>query len=284
MEVSFVLLHYNNIDVTIKAVEYIGGLHSNNIQIKIIIVDNASPNGTGDKLLNYYSDDSKVKVILNSENKGFARGNNVGYTYAKTNFRNEFIIIMNTDVLITDKYFLDKLIALQHTAEIICPDIVVNNMIHQNPFRIGRLSDEKLRKIYSYNKWINRIYRIPVINIGVASFLSNRKKRNSSSKRNIEIEDITPHGACIIFTKKWIDNEDVAFNPNTFMYLEEDILMDYIVEKGYHTIYSPRLIVNHIDDASTDISLKNVLNKRRFISMHTRNSALYLLEKRARGN
>ena len=44
----------------------------------IVIVDNGSANETGLKLKEQYADNSNITVLINKENLGFAKGNNVG--------------------------------------------------------------------------------------------------------------------------------------------------------------------------------------------------------------
>lgn len=53
------------------------------MKVSIVIVDNASANGTGRELQQLYQGAENIYVILNPENLGFARGNNVGFEFAK---------------------------------------------------------------------------------------------------------------------------------------------------------------------------------------------------------
>ena len=78
MDVVFVILHYMAIDVTMKSVEYITENIDTN-QYHIVIVDNASGNGSGEELKAFYLDRGDVTVLINEENLGFAKGNNVGF-------------------------------------------------------------------------------------------------------------------------------------------------------------------------------------------------------------
>lgn len=278
MNIGFVLLHYNNDKVTNNAIKYIDCLNNSLYNKYIIIVDNASPNHTGEILERNYGKRDDIYIILNKENLGFAKGNNIGYSYAKNKLSCNVIIVMNTDVFITDTFFLDKLSFYLNDAEIIAPDILGKNGVHQNPLRSGIISNKKLKYIYRYNKCISFLYKIPYINKIIADKLNKRKKEKNKQKTEKKMYDITPHGACIIFTEKWCRNEDIAFDPNTFMYMEEDIIMHYIVKHGYHTLYVPNLVVEHMEDASTDVSMKDILKKRIFIAKYTKQSACYLLK------
>ena len=50
---------------------------------ELILVDNASPDGTRDFLREYAATRSNVTVIANDENRGFAAGNNQGLALAR---------------------------------------------------------------------------------------------------------------------------------------------------------------------------------------------------------
>ena len=79
---SFVILHYISITDTIECIESILK-NINYLKYYIIVVDNGSKNNSGNILKEKYKNNSNVKVILNENNLGFARGNNVGYKLAK---------------------------------------------------------------------------------------------------------------------------------------------------------------------------------------------------------
>ncbi|HEM5053539.1 TPA: glycosyltransferase, partial [Streptococcus suis] len=82
--ICFIILHYMVKEETIKCVESILEREMDNIQI--IIVDNLSPNNSGQELFEYYKGNDIVDVLLNDENAGFASGNNVGYSYTKEKY------------------------------------------------------------------------------------------------------------------------------------------------------------------------------------------------------
>lgn len=103
---AFVILHYRAIDMTRTCVERIQALDGEN---DIVIVDNASPNGTGKLLAEEYAADSKVTVLLNPENAGFARGNNMGIRWAKEHLSADFVVALNNDVEILQKDFSVKI-------------------------------------------------------------------------------------------------------------------------------------------------------------------------------
>ena len=78
--VCFVILHYMALEETVVCVESI--LHNVEGEKRIVVVDNASPNGSVKQLRERYEDEPLVDVIETGKNLGFARGNNFGYRYA----------------------------------------------------------------------------------------------------------------------------------------------------------------------------------------------------------
>ena len=97
MSISYVILHYKNLDDTIKCIESL--LRTTNKDSNLIVVDNGSGDGSGEKLKKKYQDMQKIKVLLLENNVGFSKGNNAGYTYAKKNYDSDFIVVTNNDVV-----------------------------------------------------------------------------------------------------------------------------------------------------------------------------------------
>lgn len=279
MKIAFTLLHYNNIEVTKEAIDYLKRLNNSN-DVKIIVVDNCSPNKSGELLREIYCGEKNIHVIINKENSGFAKGNNIAYTYAKK-IGCEIIVVMNSDVFIKEHDFCARLenIVRREKSEIIAPKII-GVCGNQNPFRTERLSTRKALQMLAYNVFLSVIYEIPGINELVAKKLDERKKvEHNNSKRNEE-QIWAAHGSCVIYTKEWIENEDFAFVPGTFMYFEEDILAEYVAKKHYRIVYKKEVEVFHMEDASVNASSNNSLQKRRFICKNMVQSISLFLKNR----
>ena len=92
---AFVILHYRAIEMTRTCVERIKALEGKS---HIVIVDNASPNGTGRILEKEYDKEKMITVLLNQENGGFARGNNLGICWVCSHLKADFVVVLNNDV------------------------------------------------------------------------------------------------------------------------------------------------------------------------------------------
>ena len=59
------------------------------------------------------------------------------------------------------------------------------------------------------------------------------------------------HGSFLIFSENYINDFD-GLNPNTYMYMEENILRMEMLSNNKIMLYSPDIIVFHEEDCSTD--------------------------------
>jgi O-antigen biosynthesis protein len=95
-EASIVVLTYNNLDLTRACLESIFG-KTDDPAFEVIIVDNASQDGTVPFLKEFETSHPQVRLILNEQNQGFAHGNNQGAAAAA----GDYIIFLNNDTVVT---------------------------------------------------------------------------------------------------------------------------------------------------------------------------------------
>ena len=79
----------------------------------IIIVDNASANDSYQILSRKYFGLGKITVLHTHRNLGFAKGNNIGIWYARTVLGADYVLLLNSDIVITDEQYLDKLLKVE---------------------------------------------------------------------------------------------------------------------------------------------------------------------------
>ena len=90
LDLAFIILHYMSLNDTVEAIESIRKFADTD-SYKIIVIDNYSPDNSFVELNNRYSNDSKVIIIHNDQNLGFAKGNNIGIDFVRKNFKTTFI-------------------------------------------------------------------------------------------------------------------------------------------------------------------------------------------------
>ncbi|MGG4287974.1 glycosyltransferase [Priestia megaterium] len=269
----FVILHYEAIEETLECIASI----ENNVKYNdyyIIIVDNNSPNNSGVLLQKRFNHREKVFVLLNKQNSGFAKGNNVGYKFAKEDLKVDFIACINNDTLIKDPHFIDKILELYNSEgfHVMGPDIITLDGAHQNPYKLQAISLNDINNyIKNYKKKVTlSIIRAKVKNINLVKKLVNSGKTPEIKNpyHMSKMEGIVLHGSALIFSPLYVEKESYAFYPKTFMFGEEHILCHLCSFKGYKMLYSPTTNIVHKEDASTDIALKTDARKLKFIYKH----------------
>lgn len=285
MEIYFVILHYITIEDTVACVDSLVKLE-NNEKVNIVIVDNASPNGTGKILEEKYYKKDNISVILLNENIGFAKGNNVGYTFAKKRGA-DYIVILNSDTEIRQTNFIEKIIKLYEKTnyEILGPDIIDLEGKQQNPHRDKGFELKDVNRIIR-NRTIILLY-LKVVEklrcqnrIKLLTQLENVHANNEQKdiERGIERENVVLQGAVYVFSPSFIQDNMEAFYPKTFMYLEEEILYFLSMKKGYRIIYTPEIQVLHKWQGATRAALTTDYAKSRRQTEWTLQSAKILKE------
>ena len=148
MRFSFVILHYLTYQDTDECIESI----MQNVDYEdynIVVVDNGSPNNSMELLQKKYGQHNKVFLIKNNENLGFAKGNNLGFKYAKEELHADFIILINNDTLIEQSDFISLIINKYSNVKfhILGPDILsTQDGLHQNPQRKRGFDESEIRR------------------------------------------------------------------------------------------------------------------------------------------
>lgn len=262
MKIGFVILCYGQYELVKRCVTHITRLKcSQNPQI--VLVDNCSPDNTGELLQRDYSCTENIHVIINKSNDGFARGNNLGYKYSTNNLGCDCLVIMNSDVFIEDHDFLNKLenyINSEPRLSIIAPDVLGSNNRHCNPLAPGVIPRKAIVRNIILNVVANVLLSVHI------DYRKLRKKRNQPTINQIDQYNIMPHGCCVIFCPKWIGKEDRAFYSKTFLFCEEYFLTAYAKKRRHIIAYKPGLVVRHLGDASIEETIKGPMKKQIFIN------------------
>ena len=279
-KLGFVILHYCTTEMTIQSVAAVKEKMADS-NYEIVIVDNASYNGSGKELLKRYEKDDKVTVLLSEENIGFAKGNNIGYSYAKNQLSCDFICVMNNDVMVEQKDFAERIFREfeKSSFAVLGPHITLKNgqenamyykinpvetLIKERNGYIKRLKRVNSRLCGMWKIWDNmkRIVRIFLGKIHVMEELKLHEDMVEGARERHE--NIILHGCCLIFSPKYLEKFEDAFDPATFMFREEEILYLRCMREQLLMVYNPELEVLHLEDVSTDFIYKSNRKKEIF--------------------
>ena len=255
MRIAFVILHYLAGDDTIECIKSI--MQNISYENKIlIVVDNASTNDSFKQITELYQDNRNIILMSNKNNLGFARGNNIGYRYAKEIYKAEFIVLLNNDTLINQQDFCKIIIEKWEEKNffVLGPDIVNRDGYHQNPMKYRDWNERKL--ILFKLKAQIRLLDLKLFCLG--PLLLKKKNKITGVKCALEgdFTNIRLHGACLIFSPEYIKRFD-GLDDGTFLYMEEDLLQMQMGHYDFPMWYTSSLKIYHKDDASTNMASKN---------------------------
>lgn len=262
MATAIVILNYNTASDTISCIQSIEA--QNSAPINYIVVDNGSSDKEGITLLDDFFKKSRKSYqklsdkdlpasplsyftfLVSSENDGYAKGNNKGLRIAFSDPGIDSILIINSDILFTE----DLIPALKHTQEL-KPDCgFVTPLIIS---RWGRIDHTCARKaptnwevilpfLMMRKKWFN-----------ILSKLDARQKILKVHPELVEQLDFpidTPSGACMLIGRDLMEKIG-GFDPNTFLYYEENILFKKLQALSRNSYCTPTVKCTHLGASST---------------------------------
>ncbi|ATA94025.1 glycosyltransferase family 2 protein [Capnocytophaga canimorsus] len=243
MDVSFIIVNYNTKKLTLSCLDSIYK-HTQDINFEIILVDNASIDGSVKAIEQQFPD---VKLIKSNENLGFGRANNLGVRYAQ----GEFLFLLNSDTL-----FIENSLKKMY-------DFFKANEKKMKMGVLGSLMIDEYGKVNGFGS-----------SIPTPREFQNRKLRKipflryffNSDDVQYNIKDIVFQVGYVLgadmFLRKTLFEEVGGFDKRYFMYYEESDLQNTITKKGYRQfIYTGTKIV-HLEGKSFS---KKISNTKRLI-------------------
>ncbi len=107
-KVAVCVLNYLNYKETMDCVD--SALLQTGCTYHIIVVDNGSDNGSYSYLREKYRDKEMVTVLHANRNYGFAKGHNIGIHYARKHFGADYILLLNSDIVLAEENYIRKMI------------------------------------------------------------------------------------------------------------------------------------------------------------------------------
>lgn len=269
MKIAYVILHYlAGTDTQECARSILEATKDSCHSTHVVIVDNGSPNESYSQLVRTFEADPRVTLLQSKENLGFARGNNLGFAYAKDQLYADFIVMLNNDTILSQKDFNEILVTKyeQTGYGVLGPDIVTADGLHQNP---GNKQSWSLAELRSMR--LKKRIRNLLTYVNLDGFVSSIIERSKEIYRKQPLEKDVPntilHGACWIFSPCYIEKFD-GICPDTFLYMEEDILKLYADHYGFLMLYTYELKLFHKEDAATNALAGTTNEKTRRKNRH----------------
>lgn len=240
--VAIVILNYLNYEDTVECVNSI--LEMQYDISGIVVVDNASDNGSYGFIKKAFKQNKEIHVIKSHKNLGYARGNNLGITYARQKLCAEFVLVVNNDIVFTDREYILKMMGeYKKGVGVIGSKIVLNGSDIQ-PQMMGFLGlrDCLCRYVNRISETCGSCFDFPV-----------------NQGKSVQIL----HGCALLFTKDFFDKYK-GFYPGTFLYMEEHILYLMCELKHLRQAYCQDTEIYHKEDQSSMLSFGNDISVKKF--------------------
>lgn len=277
---AFVVLHYRAQQATVACVESILALQSAaGDAVSVVVVENGCRDGIEGFLAEQIGGEGmgRVAVVVSDENLGFARGNDLGFAYAKRELDPDFYIVCNNDVVFAQADTCAAIAAsyAQRRFDVMGPDIYNPLLgVHQSPGEarmpvsaeyVADLEDSfrlRLDDSFANERKLRLKYRLMATAPGRA--LRRAKLKRTGPGWDEPQEGVELQGSCVVFSRDFAERMDWCFCPETFMYLEELISLLVSEKNGFVHVYDPSLQVRHMHGVSTSMDHPDEVEKHRF--------------------
>lgn len=274
INISIVILHFESLKDTKDCLDSLSK-YKNDCNINIVVVDNGSQIEKLQSISDDYNNNLKVKFLYSDNNLGFARGNNMGFRFAKEHYNPDIIILANSDLLFLQNNFFEKLIKhyIEDQFDVAGPKIIsLKDGKNQNP--VGLV-------YHSINEVKNRVRKLEVLNFlshfNLDIYFKKLFGKEIPEYKIADCNDFQLHGACMLFGKKYIDRFDGLYS-GTFMYGEECILKYIITKEKMHMYYYDDIEVFHKEGSSTEKFYGKGKKQRQFFYHWSADSLMQLVD------
>jgi GT2 family glycosyltransferase len=242
---AFVVLQYNQPEVTARCVASLERLDPDGRPLRIIVVDNGSTPTAVARSRDLFAERPHVTLLCTHENLGFARGNNVGYRHARDVLGAATIAVINNDTVIEDQDFIARCRAAFAACpfSVLGPDIVTPDGRRENPWN---------DHVYEAAEWeeLGRLFRRQrsAWEQGAGAEFRRLGVRTPAADG---LREPVLQGAAYVCSPVFVADRAAVFDERTFLYGEEFLLAVDCLLAGHLTLYAPQIAIRHEEGVST---------------------------------
>lgn len=251
-----VVLNYKNYKRTIETIK---NLVKSGIDI-VVMVDNYSPNASFEILKSNFKKNKNIFAIQSQNNLGYAQGNNLGLQFIEKKIginEKNVIFVVNPDVIV-NKSLVDAAVQFIYS--------------HPNSGAVTSLMNNTMQSAWHHITLSRAVIFNPILFSLIFSKLfkiTERKKYKPNNQKSMKV-DVTI-GAFFAISQKHFKQVGY-FDPNTFLYYEEEILFSKLKESKLQNYILLNENFFHIGGEST--KNLNLVNMQKI----SNESKLYLLK------
>lgn len=231
MDVSIIIVNWNTRDILRDCLKSVYE-QTKSVSFEVIVVDNASTDGSVEMVKN---DFPQVSLVENSENKGFAAANNQGMAIAK----GRYVLLLNSDTVVLDNAIAKTVLFADdypEAAVVGCRVLNPDKTLQPTCFMFPSLLNMILSSTYLYKLFPR-------------SQFFGRERMSWWDRGDIREVDVVT-GCYMLVQKKAIDQIGMM-DETFFMYAEE---MDWcwrFKSAGWKVMYTPDAQIIHLGGQSS---------------------------------
>lgn len=267
-----VIVDYNSFEMTLRYIEKFFLRNFSNLNI--VVVNNGEPIYSSDKDYVTIFDENqdidiytKVLLVNSGGNLGYAKGNNLGVKILTKYFNHDFTLITNNDIEFYDKGNVCKRMlecfSINEHIGVVGPNVLELDGTRQNPFRYLSI-------------WRRLVIPYSIYPLFILFRMLSRKFRVFFSERIMQPKSgyVYKVAGCFFMIRNSHFIEAGGFDPNTFLYSEEQILTERLKknEKSVYYYHDSQVIHAHSK------TISKFLSEKKQFQMIVRNN-LYYYEK-----
>ena len=257
IDISIIIVNYNVREYIINCIQSIQYFTTKDLTFEIIIVDNASKDGSTEYFENNLP---KIKLIKNSENIGFSKAINQGIDLAK----GEYLFLLNPDTkLLEDSInILHSFIRKQPQIGAIGPKLIGEDGHLQKSFWRAPTLLSTLLSIYH-----------------LESFNIKKNYGHANIDKPLSVDTISG-GA--FFIRRNLFKSLNGFNENLF-WMEDIDCCNRIKQQGFEIVYLPETSIMHFSSKSAEknwtIAISNqLISKIKYFRLYHQPLEVFILK------
>lgn len=244
----FVVLVYFNVSDVIGFIRSVATIGYNS---KIILVNSYSNEEVSNKV-NQIARNNGCD-FLETENKGYGFGNNIGINYALKNYEFSYLIVSNADVIVkkigrlpskNDKVVIGPIIR-NKTGKLQNPYLASDSLLRNKIMYFGYKNNSKI--LLFIGRTLSRITKLLFI--------------ICSQGNKTEVQTFSLHGCFIIFTRAALSLLYPVFDEQIFLFSEELDLALRARELGIKMVINRKTQILHLEDGSMKYESDSYLGK-----------------------
>ncbi len=241
---SIIIVNWNTINLLRECLR---SIEKNTVEIdyEIIVVDNASTDGSVALVQAEFGDLKNLKLVCNPRNENYARGNNIGLAHAT----GKYICLLNSDVVVQPGMFLvlQTYLAANLNVGLVGPKVLLPNM---NIQRLHR----------RFPTWYFIFFTYSILGKIMDRLLFGRYFWRQYFYADESYPQITPveqiGTSCAMLRAETIEKLGYLFDEQFELYFNDVDLSKRLHDQGYLIVVNPVATIIHSGGQSTQLLTK----------------------------